>query len=244
MISARPMPSALSVERLVLRYGPFLALDGVDLRVDAGEIVGLIGPNGAGKSSLLRCIAGLVRPSQGAITLQGVRLDQQAPQWRNRAGLSLVPEGRGLFAQMSVEENLMMGGYSLGSRRRMRENIDRCCELFPILKERRRQVAGTLSGGQQQMVAVSMGLMSDPAILLLDEPSLGLAPIVIAEIGASLRKLRDSGLTVLLSEQNATLTCGVADRIYILQTGRVRYEDTPERLFADPEVMQSFLSVN
>ena len=145
---------------------------------------------------------------------------------------------------MSVEENLVMGGYPLSSRRRLQQNLERCFEIFPILKERRRQAAGTLSGGQQQMVAVAMGLMSDPAILMLDEPSLGLAPIVIQEIGRCLKQLKESGLTVLLSEQNATLTCSVADRIYILQSGRIRYEDTPERLFAIEEVVQSFLSVN
>jgi branched-chain amino acid transport system ATP-binding protein len=154
-----------------------------------------------------------------------------------------VPEGRGLFPRMSVEENLMMGGYTLPERLRMSKNIDRCYRLFPILFERRRQFAGTLSGGQQQMLAISMGLMSEPRLLVLDEPSLGLAPIVIQEIGKSLKEFRKSGITVLLAEQNATLTGNIADRIYVLQTGRVRYHDTPDVLFKMPEVVEAFLSI-
>ena len=239
------MPDAptLAVDGLVVRYGPFLALDGVSLRVEPGEIVGIVGQNGAGKSSLLRCVAGLVRPGEGTVEFRGTRLDRHPPHWRTRAGLSLVPEGRGLFVRMSVEECLRMGGYTLGDRARARTNMARCYDLFPILRERRGQTAGTMSGGQQQMLAIAMGLMSDPALLILDEPSLGLAPIVISQIGACLKELRREGFTVLLAEQNATLTCDVADRIYILQTGRVRYHDTPARLFDDPEVVTSFLSV-
>ena len=226
----------------MVRYGPFLALDGVGLQVAPGEIVGIVGPNGAGKSSLLRCVAGLVHPHAGTVRFRGAPLDRH-PHNRTRAGLSLVPEGRGLFVRMSVDECLRMGGYTLGSRTRARSNMTRCYDLFPILRERRSQLAGTMSGGQQQMLAIAMGLMSDPALLMLDEPSLGLAPIVIGQIGACLKELRREGFTVLLAEQNATLTCDVADRIYILQTGRVRYHDTPTRLFEDPEVVHSFLSV-
>lgn len=233
----------LEIGGLVIKYGPFLALDAVDLRVEQGEIVGIIGANGAGKSSLVRAIAGLVRPSSGRITFGGVPLAAQPPQERARLGISLVPEGRGLFPRMSVEENLMMGGYPLTERRRMSENMSRYYELFPVLQERRHQLAGTLSGGQQQMLAVSMGLMSDPKILILDEPSLGLAPIVIGEIGRALQRLKSTGLTVLLSEQNATLTGEVADRIYVLQTGRIRYHDRPAALFSNPDVAESFLSI-
>lgn len=233
----------LEVERLVIKYGPFLALDEVDLRVEAGEIVGLIGANGAGKSSLVRAVAGIVKPAAGRILFRGAALEGQPPQERTRLGISLVPEGRGLFPRMSVEENLMMGGYSLKERSRMSGNMARCYELFPVLRERRRQQAGTLSGGQQQMLAVAMGLMSDPQILILDEPSLGLAPIVIREIGRRLKDLKSTGMTVLLAEQNAVLTGEVADRIYVLQTGRVRYHDRPAVLFLDPEVAESFLSI-
>jgi branched-chain amino acid transport system ATP-binding protein len=233
----------LEVEKLVVRYGPFLALDEVDLRVERSEIVGLIGANGAGKSSLVRAVAGLVRPFSGRIAFDGAPLPDELAHGRTRRGISLVPEGRGLFPRMSVEENLMMGGYLLDKREQVRANMERCYELFPVLRERRLLQAGTLSGGQQQMLAVSTGLMANPRILILDEPSLGLAPIVIGEIGRALKDLKRAGMTVLLAEQNANLTGSVADRIYVLQSGRMRYHDTPERLFANPEVAESFLSI-
>jgi branched-chain amino acid transport system ATP-binding protein len=233
----------LEIDKLVIRYGPFLALDGVDLRVDEGEIVGIIGANGAGKSSLVRAAAGLVPPFSGTITFAGRPLGALPPQERTRLGIALVPEGRGLFPRMTVEENLMMGGYPLADGSRMGGNVERCYGLFPILRERRHQYAGTLSGGQQQMLAISMGLMSDPRILILDEPSLGLAPIVIGEIQQFLAGLKKTGITVLLVEQNAILAGNVADRIYVLQTGRIRYHDTPEKLFDNPEVAESFLSM-
>lgn len=233
----------LEVRGLSVRYGPFLALDGVDFEVKRGEIVGVIGPNGAGKSSLVRAIAGLVQPSAGRIMFETEDLKTLPAHVRIRRGISLVPEGRGLFPQMSVEENLMMGGYSLDSRSRAAKNIERCFTMFPMLKERRRQFAGTLSGGQQQMLAVSVGLMADPVMCMLDEPSLGLAPIVIQDIGVALKRMREEGLTVLLVEQNARLTCSVADRIYVVHSGRIRYHDTPEQLFKNPEVVESFLAV-
>jgi branched-chain amino acid transport system ATP-binding protein len=217
-------------------------LDGISLKVAAGEIVGLIGPNGAGKSSLARAIGGLVTPSGGAIGFLGQPLAGVAAHERIRRGLSLVPEGRGLFAQMSVEENLMMGGYTLPSKARMAEAMARCFELFPILKDRRRQIAGTMSGGQQQMVAVAVGLMAEPKLCIFDEPSLGLAPIIIEQIGSTLNAMRKLGLTVLLIEQNSRLTSAVADRIYIMAAGSIRYHDTPAALMQNPEVLETFLS--
>lgn len=233
----------LEVRALSVRYGPFLALDRIDVDVARGEIVGIIGPNGAGKSSLVRSIAGLVQPSSGRIVLNANDLAPLPPHARVHQGISLVPEGRGLFLQMSVEENLMMGGYSLRDRTRMSRNIERCFGMFPVLKERRRQFAGTLSGGQQQMLAISVGLMSDPTLCILDEPSLGLAPIVIQDIGTALKRMRESGLTVFLAEQNATLTYNVADQIYVIHSGVIRYHDTPERLFQNQEVVESFFSL-
>ncbi|OGA56123.1 MAG: hypothetical protein A3G81_14805 [Betaproteobacteria bacterium RIFCSPLOWO2_12_FULL_65_14] len=233
----------LEVNGLVVRYGKFLALGGVSLNVSKGEIVGLIGPNGAGKSSLVRAIGGLLEPAAGDIRFKGEPLVSVLPHKRIDLGLSIVPEGRGLFAQMSVEENLQMGGYSLKNAAGMRDRMERCFDLFPILGERRRQFAGTLSGGQQQMLAVSIGLMSQPDFCILDEPSLGLAPIVINAIGETLKTMRNAGLTVLLVEQNARLTCDVADRIYVMQSGAIRYEDSPERLFQNKDVVESFLSV-
>jgi branched-chain amino acid transport system ATP-binding protein len=233
----------LEVNDVVVRYGPFIALHGVSIEVARGEIVGVIGPNGAGKSSLVRAIGGLLEPASGAIRFKSEPLVPVPAFRRIQLGLSIVPEGRGLFPQMSVEENLQMGGYTLRGAAEMQQRIERCFELFPILKERRSQLAGTLSGGQQQMLAVSVGLMSDPQLIILDEPSLGLAPIVIQTIGETLKRMREAGLTVLLVEQNAKLTCDVADRIYVMQSGQIRYHDTPVKLFENPEVMESFLSV-
>jgi branched-chain amino acid transport system ATP-binding protein len=232
----------LEIEALTVRYGPFLALDGVSLEVRPGEIVGLIGPNGAGKSSLARTLGGLVRPAGGAIRFRGKSLEDSGAHERIRAGLSLVPEGRGLFPQMSVEENLLMGGYVLKGRAAMQAALERSYAMFPILRERRRQVAGTMSGGQQQMLAVAVGLMTEPRFVILDEPSLGLAPIIIEQIGDVLRAMRSSGLTVLLVEQNAKLTSTVADRIYIMAAGRIRFHDTPAALMSNPEVLETFLS--
>lgn len=233
----------LEVEGVVVRYGPFLALHGVSIRVGKGEIVGVIGPNGAGKSSLVRAIGGLLTPADGDIRFKGESLPPVPAFRRIQLGLSVVPEGRGLFPQMSVEENLQMGGYILAGAADTRDRMKRCFALFPILEERRHQLAGTLSGGQQQMLAVSVGLMANPELIVLDEPSLGLAPIVIQTIGQTLKAMREQGLTVLLVEQNAKLTCDVADRIYVMQSGEIRYHDTPQKLFENQEVLESFLSV-
>ncbi len=232
----------LEVENLTVRYGPFLALDGISVNVEQGEIVGLIGPNGAGKSSLARAIGGLVAPAGGSIRFLGESLDGVPAHRRITRGLSLVPEGRGLFAQMSVEENLLMGGYTLPSRARIDAAMERCFELFPVLKIRRRQIAATLSGGQQQMVAVAVGLMAEPKLCIFDEPSLGLAPIIIEQIGVSLQAMRKLGMTVLLIEQNSRLTSAVADRIYIIAAGSIRFHDKPEALMQNPEVLETFLS--
>jgi branched-chain amino acid transport system ATP-binding protein len=231
----------LELAGIHVRYGPFLAVDGVDLRVEEGEIVGLVGPNGAGKSSLVKTIGGLVTPRAGTVTFRGDDLARVPPHRRIGRGISIVPEGRGLFPRMSVEENLLMGGYPLAATARIPTNMERCFALFPILAERRWQAAGTLSGGQQQMLAIAMGLMSEPLLLVLDEPSLGLAPIVIGEIGRTLRSLRESGLTVLLVEQNARLTCSVAQRIYILTSGLVRHHGTADRVMASPELLEHLI---
>jgi branched-chain amino acid transport system ATP-binding protein len=233
----------LAITDLTVRYGPFLALDGISLTVGAGEIVGLIGPNGAGKSTVLRAVAGLVRPVAGRIELRGEPLDGVPAFERVSRRLALVPEGRGLFPHMSVEENLLMGAYVVRDRGRVRANTERVFALFPVLAERRTQLAGTLSGGQQQMLAVAAGLMSNPELCLFDEPSMGLAPIVIGEIAEGLHRLREAGLTVLLAEQNAKLASDVAGRIYIIQNGRIRFHDTPDNLLQNPEVVEGYLGV-
>jgi branched-chain amino acid transport system ATP-binding protein len=227
----------LEIANLVVRYGPFLAVDRLSISVGEGEIVGVVGPNGAGKSSVVKAIGGLVKPREGQILFGGRDLAPLPVHERVRAGISIVPEGRGLFPAMSVEENLMMGGDPLDDRARTAANIERSFAMFPILKDRRWQAAGTLSGGQQQMLAITVGLMPDPKLLILDEPSLGLAPIVIGEIGRALRSLRGSGLTVAIFEQNAKLTCSVADRIYILASGVVQHHDAAATLIANPEIL-------
>jgi branched-chain amino acid transport system ATP-binding protein len=227
----------LELRDITVRYGPFLAVENVSLHVDAGEIVGLVGPNGAGKSSLVKTVGGVVRPVTGRVVFEGKDIGGIPTHERIGLGISVVPEGRGLFANMSVEENLQMGAYPLANKSQAAANIERNFALFPILAERRWQAAGTLSGGQQQMLAVSVGLMSDPKLLVLDEPSLGLAPIVIGEIGRVLRRLRGDNLTVLLVEQNARLTCSVADRIYILGAGSIQHHDAADRILANPDVL-------
>jgi branched-chain amino acid transport system ATP-binding protein len=232
----------LEVRDLVVRYGPFLACDQINIHVKPGEIVGVIGPNGAGKSSIARAIAGLVTPTSGHINFLGESILGIESHLLIRRGLSLVPEGRGLFPHMSIEENLLMGGYSLKDLVRRNDLMARCYELFPILKQRRRQIAGTLSGGQQQMVAVSVGLMGDPKLCIFDEPSLGLAPIVIQQIGETLQAMRKLDLTVLLIEQNAKLASTVADHIYVISAGRTQYHDTPQALLRNPDVLEKFLS--
>ncbi|HEX6979708.1 MAG TPA: ABC transporter ATP-binding protein [Alphaproteobacteria bacterium] len=231
----------LEIEGLTVRYGPFLAVNDVSLRVDAGEIVGIVGANGAGKSSIVKAIGGAVAPAAGCVRFAGQDLDGIASHRRIGLGISIVPEGRGLFPQMSVEENLLMGGYPLRDQRRILANMARGFTLFPILAERRWQAAGTLSGGQQQMLAIAMGLMSEPKLLILDEPSLGLAPIVISEIGRALKSLREAGLTVLLVEQNARLTCTVSDRIYIIGSGAIRYHDAAAKILTNAEVLEHLI---
>jgi len=231
----------LEVHGVSMRYGPFLALDNVDIHVGKREIVGIVGPNGAGKSSLVKMIGGLVPAITGSAAFEGQPLAQWPTHRRIELGISIVPEGRGLFPRMSVDENLLMGGYSSSNGALKKQRLERCHSLFPILRARGSQIAGTLSGGQQQMLAIAMGLMSAPSLVILDEPSLGLAPIVIQEIGSALKRMREDGLTVLLVEQNARLTCSVADRIYIMQAGRIRHHDRPDRLFENPEIVASYL---
>lgn len=231
----------LDIAALTIRYGPFLAVDQTSIAVGAGEVVGIVGPNGAGKSSIVKAIGGLVVPQAGGVTFEGRDLLAVPPHERIRLGISIVPEGRGLFPRMTVDENLVIGGDTLGDPARKARAKERCFDLFPILRERRWQAAGTLSGGQQQMVAVSVGLMSDPRLLVLDEPSLGLAPIVIAEIGRMMRRLREEGLTIVLFEQNAKLTCSIADRIYILASGSVRHHDRAANLLNNPEILDHLI---
>ena len=233
----------LEIKGLTIRYGNFLAVNNVSLSIPKGQIIALIGPNGAGKSSVVRAIGGLNAFQSGQISFLNEDLVQTEPYLRIDKGLSIVPEGRGLFPRMSVEENLLMGSYSLKDKGLLDELLNRNFELFPILKERRQQLAGTMSGGQQQMVAVAVGLMSNPKLCIFDEPSLGLAPIVIEQIGDALMSLKKQELTVFLVEQNASLTTRVADQIYVLSAGEIKYHDTPANLLNSKEVLETFLSI-
>lgn len=224
-------------------YGRVQVLRGVDIHVAEGELVSLIGANGAGKSTLLKTIVGLITPSAGSVTYAGKDISRTRPERLIRDGVALVPEGRLLFGTMSVAENLELGAYSVkGSRRAaVSEGLSRVESLFPVLSERASQAAETLSGGEQQMLAVGRALMSGPRLLLLDEPSLGLAPRVIGEIFSALDKLRAEGVTILLVEQDAKLALKHGSRGYVMRTGRVVLEGTSAELLADESVRKIYL---
>ncbi|MBI5813031.1 MAG: ABC transporter ATP-binding protein [Meiothermus silvanus] len=232
--------NALEVQGLEVAYGAVRALKGVNLHVGQGEVITLLGANGAGKSTTLRAISGLVRPRAGSITYRGEALTRLSPAQIVRRGIAHCPEGRRVFAGLSVQDNLLLGA----SGRRDPEiglDIQRMFTLFPILAERRNQAAGTLSGGEQQMLALARALMSRPTLLLLDEPSLGLAPLVVRSIFATLKELKAAGITILLVEQNVKLALELADRAYVLRTGQVVLEGKAEELRDDARVARAYL---
>jgi len=225
-------------------YGKFAVLRGVDLTVEAGSLVALIGANGAGKSTLLKCVSGLIRPTAGEIHTAGRRIDRLTPAAIVRLGVSHVPERRQVFAELSVADNLRLGAYPARlSEADLARRIDETLALFPALVARLADDAAALSGGQQQMLAIARGLMSKPRLLMLDEPSLGLAPALVREIFAALARLRQGGLSILLVEQNARGSLGIADRAYVLETGRVALEGSGEELLRSPEVVRRYLGV-
>ena len=232
----------LEVNDIAVSYGAIRALHGVSLHIDRGEIVTLIGANGAGKTTLLRAISGMVRCSRGAVhwnrhtDITHLRADRIVA-----TGISHVPEGRQVFANMTVRENLMLGAYQRDDRTAIRSDTDRCYELFPVLAERREQRAGTLSGGEQQMLAIGRALMARPQLLLLDEPSLGLAPLIVRKIFQILREINAAGTTIFLVEQNAHMALGLAGRAYVLQTGEVVKTDRASTLLEDPDVKAAYL---
>ncbi len=213
--------SLISLENLQVSYGGIRAVKGIDLTVEPGELVCLIGANGAGKTTTLRAITGLVRAAGGRIVYDGNDIAALKPHEISRRGLALVPEGRGVFAQLTIEENHAMGAYARNDRAGVAADLERSYTLFPRLKERRRQTAGTLSGGEQQMLAISRALMSRPKLLLLDEPSMGLAPIMVEKIFEVIRGISADGVTMLLVEQNARLALEVSRRGYVLESGQV-----------------------
>ena len=233
--------SLLEIDGLVARYGRITALKGISLHVDEGEIVTLIGANGAGKTTTLRAISGLIRPASGRISFDGKDLRGVAPHAIVRLGIGHSPEGRRVFPRMTVRENLELGAYTRSSKREIAEDTEHVLETFPRLRERLDQRAGTMSGGEQQMLAIGRALMGRPRLLLLDEPSLGLAPLFVQTIFEVIRQINARGTTILLIEQNATQALAVATRGYVLEVGSVAHEDTSANLRASVTVQEAYL---
>jgi branched-chain amino acid transport system ATP-binding protein len=231
----------LEVENVHTYYGHIHALKGVSVNVDKGEIVTLIGANGAGKSTTLKTISGLLKPRQGRIELEGEDLTRYRPHEIVAKGVVQVPEGRRVFGRLTVTENLEMGAFALNDPRQIQSNLEKVLKLFPRLDERRKQLAGTLSGGEQQMLATGRALMASPRVLLLDEPSMGLAPVLVDSIFDTIRQLHAAGTTILLVEQNARIALQVATRGYVLQTGVVVLSDTAENLRRNEMVRKAYL---
>ena len=230
----------LVLENVHTHYGKIEALHGVSVEVNKGEIVSLIGANGAGKTTLLMTVCGNPQASAGRVILEGRDITNEATSNIMRSGIAIVPEGRRVFSGLTVEENLAMGGF-FNTKAEIRKSQDYVYELFPRLKEREHQRAGTMSGGEQQMLAIGRALMSKPRMIILDEPSLGLAPIIIQQIFQIIGQLREEGITVFLVEQNAHQALSLADRGYVLETGRIRLHDTGKNLLANPEVRDAYL---
>lgn len=232
----------LSIENMVVDYGKARALHGVSLKVDKGEIVALIGRNGAGKTTLLRAATGLTPLTEGSVALEGVRLDGKKASAIAQLGVAHVPQGRQVFADQSVEDNLRLGAYRVyKDRRKVEANLEREYGRFPRLRERRSQLAGTLSGGEQQMLAISRALMSDPRIVVMDEPSMGLAPVIVMDVLKAIEEVNAAGTTVLLVEQMATAALSIAHRGYVLQNGQVVLSDSAAKLLKDPDLIHSYL---
>lgn len=231
----------LEVKAIGAAYGPAIALEDVSLDVAPGEFVALLGANGAGKTTTLRAIVGLMRPSKGSIVYGGEPIDRMAPHEIVGRGIAMVPEGRRVFSQSTVLENLELGAFTRREPQTLKANLDRVFTLFPRLAERRRQLAGSLSGGEQQMLAIGRALMSEPQILLLDEPSMGLAPKIVDDIFTLIVDLNAGGTTILLVEQNASLSLEVASRAYVLERGRIAVSGAAAELADDPQIVEAYL---
>ena len=233
----------LSLNGINAGYGTFQALFGISLEVRAGEAVGVIGPNGAGKTTLMRVISGLIRPTEGRLGMEGTDLLATPPHRILELGIAHVPENRRLFARMTVEDNLRMGAFIPAARAKFLQRLDFVYDLFPRLKERRAQFAGTMSGGEQQMCAIGRALMSEPRLLLLDEPSAGLAPVVVQQVFGLVERIRASGLTVLIVEQNVRQVLRVVDRAYLLEAGTIRVSGTAAEMMASDTIKEAYLGV-
>lgn len=231
----------LTLDNVSVNYGAIEALTSISMQVNQGEVVTLIGANGAGKTTTLRTITGLLQPRRGRVVFEGEEIGGKPTHQLVARGISMSPEGRGVFANLSVRENLQMGGYLVKDKRVVSDGIERAFRMFPRLKEREMQKAGTLSGGEQQMLAMSRALMSQPRLLLLDEPSLGLAPLVVHTIFEAIDEIRSKGTTILLVEQNAHAALGHSDRAYVMETGRITMEGASRELAADPRIKVAYL---
>lgn len=230
----------LEIKDLVVSYGPLKAVKGVSIDVEKGQIVALLGANGAGKSSTLKAICGVAPRQSGTITLDGKPLSKR-PYDIAKQGLAMSPEGRQIFYGLTVEENLRAGAYVIKSKNEMQDNMDNIYEMFPVLQERRKQQASTLSGGEQQMLAIGRALMSSPKVLLLDEPSLGLAPLIIESIFETLKKIRKEGTTILIVEQNALMTLEIADYAYVLELGEISMKGPASKLIHEESLVEAYL---
>lgn len=231
----------LKVNGIDVYYGNIQALKEVSLEVNQGEIVTLIGANGAGKSTLLKTISGLLKPKKGSITFDGVSIDGKQTQWIVKKGISQVPEGRRVFSTMSVEENLELGAYLRKDKQGIKEDFEKVYELFPRLLERRKQASGTLSGGEQQMLAMGRALMARPRLLLLDEPSMGLAPLLVKTIFNIIQEINSTGTTIMLVEQNANMALSIAHRAYVIETGKVVLNGTADELRSSDQIKMAYL---
>ncbi|WP_424208176.1 ABC transporter ATP-binding protein [Sulfuricaulis sp.] len=231
----------LQTRDLEVAYGGIRAVKGVDLTVQRGELVCLIGANGAGKTTLLKSLCGMLAPSRGEILYEGNAITGKPSYELVRQGISLVPEGRGIFGRLTVEENIKIGAYARRDRAAIRADMDRLYDLFPRLSERRVQQAGTLSGGEQQMLAIGRALMSQPRLLLLDEPSMGLAPMLVQKIFHTIKRIVEEGVTLLLVEQNAQLALGISHRGYVMESGKIILTDSAEALLKNPKVRHAYL---
>ena len=231
----------LSTSDLNVHYGKVHAVQGVSLEVRAGEVVALLGANGAGKSSIIRALVGLTPASGGRILLRDRRIDGLSSELRSGLGMAYVPEGRRVFGDLTVRDNLLMGAYLVKDRAKIEPRLEEVFALFPGLRERQRQIAATLSGGEQQMLAIGRALVREPEVLILDEPSLGLAPVMIKVIYEILKRIRERGMTLLLAEQSAHIALKIADRAYVLETGRITYESDAASLRSDPALRESYL---
>ncbi|OQB47732.1 MAG: High-affinity branched-chain amino acid transport ATP-binding protein LivF [Firmicutes bacterium ADurb.Bin153] len=230
----------LEVKDLCVNYGAIKAVKGINFTVEQGQIVTLIGANGAGKTTTMNTIAGLIKASQGSIKYNGHDITNAQSSTIVKHGITLSPEGRQVFPRMTVQQNLELGAYTVG-KAQLQEGLEQNYELFPVLKERYKQLAGTLSGGEQQMLAVARALMSRPRLLMMDEPSLGLAPLIVKEIFDLIKRINGLGTTILLVEQNARLALGISDVGYVLETGRIVLSDKGSNLASDPKVIASYL---